>query len=180
MNTETKKSNSVVTVDREGTVLKFTVIGVGQLQLDTAAMHADNIANAILHGMEQRVRDAAAIARDKDTGQSATPADKYAAMQQLVEHYASGSPEWTIKRGEGSGGAKSITIEAIARAKDCDYQTAEDMVNRFAMAKFADDRKTALRELAKTPSVQAAIAAIRAERMPKPKADGDAMLMELS
>ncbi len=177
--TETKKSNSVVTVERAGTVLIYTVLGVGQLRLDTASMHPDNIAAAVLHGMEQRIRDAGAIARDKETGASATPQQKYDAMQQLVEHYSSGSPDWTLKRAEGAGGAKSITIEAIARVKQCDYQTAEDMVNRLAMSKFANDRKVALRELSKTPAIQSAIMDIRTERMPKPKADGDSLLSEL-
>jgi hypothetical protein len=176
---ETKKSNSVVTVERAGTVLIYTVLGVGQLRLDRASMHPDNIAAAVLHGMEQRIRDAGAIARDKETGASATPQQKYDAMQQLVEHYSSGSPDWTLKRAEGAGGAKSITIEAIARVKQCDYQTAEDMVNRLAASKYANDRKVALRQLANTPSVQAAILAIRAERMPTPKADGDSLLSEL-
>lgn len=178
---ETKKANSVVTVERDGTVLIYTVLGVGQLRLDTATMHPDNIAAAVLHGMEQRIRDAAAIARDKETGASATPQQKYDAMQQLVEHYASGSPDWTIKRAEGSGGgARSITIEAIARVKQCDYATAESMVDRLAMSKFGNDRKVALRQLANTPAVQSAMLAIRAERMPKPKADGDTLLGELA
>lgn len=181
MKPETKRENSVVTVQHEGNVLVFNVLGVGEIRLDIETMSAENKAHAIMHGMEQRIRDAAAIPRDKDTGASATPQDKFDAMQRLAEHYASGATEWSIKRGEGSGiGARSITIEAIARAKDCDYQTAEDMVNRFAMSKFANDRKVALRELAKTPAVQSAILAIKAERMPKPKADGDAMLAELS
>lgn len=180
MKPETKRENSVVTVTHADNVLIFNVLGVGEIRLDISTMSDENKAHAIMHGMEQRIRDAAAIPRDKTTGASATPQDKYDAMQRLAEHYASGSPDWGIRRVEGSGGAKSITIEAIARAKECDYETAESMVDRFAMSKFAGDRKVALRELAKTASVQAAILAIRAERMPKPKADGDALLNELA
>lgn len=180
MKPETKRENSVLTVSYEGNVIVYSVLGVGDLRLDTSKMHPDNLAHAAMHGMEQRIRDAAAIPRDKDTGASATPQDKYDAMKRLVDHYESGTAEWTIKRAEGAGtGSRSITIEAIARVKECDYETAESMVDRFAMSKFAGDRKPALRELAKTPSVQSAIAAIRAERMPKPKADGDALLNEL-
>ena len=176
---ETKrKSNSVVTVQQTETGLTFDVIGAGSFVLDMGKLHSDVRQRAAFHGMKQRIADAAAIARDQSTGQSATPAEKYAAMKALADHYMTGTAEWS-RRGEGGGGAKSITIEAIARVQGVDYATAEDAVTRLAMRKFDNDRAAALRELAKSPKVQSAIAAIRAERIPKSDINADALLTEL-
>jgi len=176
---ETKrKSNSVVTVQQTETGLTFNVIGAGEFTLDMGKLHSDVLQRAAFHGMKQRIADAAAIARDQSTGQSASPTDKYAAMKALADHYMTGTAEWS-RRGEGGGGAKSITIEAIARVQGVDYATAEDAVNRLAMRKFDNDRAAALRELSKSPKVQSAIAAIRAERIPKSDINADALLTEL-
>lgn len=176
---ETKrKSNSVVTVQQTETGLTFSVIGAGEFVLDMDKLHPDILKRAAFHGMKQRISDAAAMSRNPDNGQPATPADKYAAMRALAEHYMTGTPEWS-RRGEGGGGAKSITIEAIARVQSVDYATAEDAVTRLAVRKFANDRAAALRELSKSPKVQSAIAAIRAERIPKTNINADALLTEL-
>ena len=44
------------------------------------------------------------MARDSKTGASATPQEKYEAMRRLVEHYGSGSEEWSPARStEGVG-----------------------------------------------------------------------------
>lgn len=61
------------------------------------------IAQAALHGLSQKIGDAAAIERNPDTGRSATAADKYAAMHEVWQRLMAG--EWN-KRAEGGTATK--------------------------------------------------------------------------
>lgn len=102
------KSNSVITTKLDGSLIVFTVKGGkgfntikneledGELVLDLARLHGDISAKALVHGMVQRVADAAAIPRDTKTGKSASPQEKLEAMAELVNHYNSGSGDWRI------------------------------------------------------------------------------------
>ena len=54
---------------------------------------------AAYHGMKQRCADTAAIERDKETGASVTDKDRLGNIQTLVDHYASGTDQWSRTRG---------------------------------------------------------------------------------
>jgi len=95
-----KRANWVIAHKVEGTVIKWMVKDAGTLTLDVAALHEKIRERAAVHGMIQRVSDAAAIPRDTKTGASATAEEKFKSMQRLVEHYASGSEDWNRKGGE--------------------------------------------------------------------------------
>lgn len=145
--------------------------------------HKDNVIRAALVGYAQtRLVDAAAIGMEDEDG-NIIPKDqrvamKRAAIEELISHYETGTSEWS-RKGTGGGGFGSITLEAIARVKGIEYAEAEAMVKKYAEAKFGGDTKKTLAELRKGEQVSKAILAIRAERMPAPKADADAMLDEL-
>lgn len=99
-----KRANWTIAHKIEGESIMFSVKGAGTLVLDTRKLSEGNKLRAMLHGMVQRVSDAAAMARDSKTGASATPQEKFEAMSRLVEHYASGSGEWSPARSvEGVG-----------------------------------------------------------------------------
>ena len=173
------KSNSVVTVEQtdDGKLL-FNVLGAGVLTFDPAKCDASMNAHAALHGWKQRISDAAAMDRDPETGRPASPADKLTAMQDLAEYYMGGATDW---RRVGKGGAgKSITIEAIARVKSITYAEAEEYVDSYAARNYSGDRKECLAFLREGKRVMEAMAAIRAERAPKPKVDADAALDEFT
>ena len=88
----------------ENAVIKFAVKGAGDLELKLKEVSIPNLLRAQVHGFVQRISDAAAMARDSKTGASATPQQKFEAMQRLVEHYQSGSSEWSPARStEGVG-----------------------------------------------------------------------------
>jgi hypothetical protein len=118
------KSNSVIThrVDSVGgadpTEVKivFQVLGAGETVLDLSRVHADVRAKALIHGMVQRVSDAAAIPRNTTTGKSASPVEKLEAMSALVEHYNSGASEWRLARAEGAGRG-SYLLNALLELK---------------------------------------------------------------
>jgi hypothetical protein len=157
------KSNSVITVTLDGNMQKFNVLGAGELVLDLSKLAEAIRVRAMAHGMKQRISDAAAIPCDKDTGLPATPEEKLEAMRRLVEHYMTGSAEWSPARTSGGGATKDtsgITLQAMKRVwpdKDCEglafkLETKRGITRREAYAEFA-----------KTKEVMEAIAAIKAE-----------------
>jgi len=109
-----KRSNWVIAHAIQGTVIKFTVKDAGEITLDVSAVHEAIRQRAAIHGLVQRISDAAAIPRDEETGKSATPQEKLAAMTRLVDHYASGAETWTLNR-EGAVGGRGISGVALLR-----------------------------------------------------------------
>ena len=81
--------------DIPSATLTFNVLGGGQLVLDVARCGETVVQRAAFHGFEQKVRDAGAIPRDTNTGRSATPAEKFAAMKKVVENLHAG--EWNVR-----------------------------------------------------------------------------------
>lgn len=99
-----KRANWTIAHKIEGRLVRFSVKDAGELVLDVSKVHVANCQRAELHGFVQRISDAAAMARDSKTGASATPQQKYEAMKKLVEHYHTGSVEWSPARNtEGVG-----------------------------------------------------------------------------
>lgn len=98
------KSNSVISTEIAEQKVLFTVAGVATLELELEKLSEEVFKRAAIHGLIQRVCDAAAISRNTETGQSATPTDKYEAMKELVDFYNSGTTEWRrTSSGAGSG-----------------------------------------------------------------------------
>lgn len=108
------KSNSVVTHDvgAMDEYVTFTVLGAGKMTLEFAKMSDENQKRAMVHGMIQRISDAAAISRNPDTGKPATAQEKYDRMAQLVAHYESGTSEWS-RVGQGGGNKGGYLFRAL-------------------------------------------------------------------
>jgi hypothetical protein len=137
--------------------LTITVAGEGMLTLDMADVSPANRAYAALHGMKQRICDKAAL----DKG--ATPKEKFRAMQELVEHYASGSGEWGLRVAQGEGTGPSITVEAMARHYGGTVAEQERYIEKM-MVKRGIDRKAALKVFADSAQIAMHVAQIKAER----------------
>ena len=114
------------------------------------------ICEATCHGIKQKVNDAAAMSRDPKTGQSASDADKMAAMRDVRERLLSG--EWNAKReaGEESG---SLLYRAIMRA----YPAKNPEKVREWLKERSDAEKKAMLE--KNPLIKKAADEIRAEKV---------------
>lgn len=156
------KSNQVITTELlEGGILRVTVLGAGHVEFDPAKASDANRDYAEYHGWKQRLSDAAALGRNPETGQSASPADKLAAIQALATHYMSGSADWSPARAEG-GNEGGITLRALARVQGVEVETM-----RARVAEQAEKRgitpKAYLARVAGAEAVIRAIAAIRAE-----------------
>jgi len=110
---EKKRANAVVTMEQREGVLVFKVLGGGEIELNMQDLHPDVLARAAVHGLKQRISDAAAIPCDPETGKPARPSDKFAAIEALVRHYASGTADWNRVRASGEGaspnGGKVLT-----------------------------------------------------------------------
>jgi hypothetical protein len=106
------KSNSVITHEIVDNELVFTVVGAGKLTFQPQAVSETNRHRAELHGWIQRISDAAAISRDPETGKPATALEKYEAMKALVDHYETGTSEWSRVR-VGGGEVKGQLFKAL-------------------------------------------------------------------
>jgi hypothetical protein len=123
---------------------------------------------ATLHGLKQKLVDAAAISRNPGDGSSATPADKAAAVQDVLSRLLAG--EWN-KRREGSptGGLLLRALAVLYPAK------AREQLVEFLATK-TDAEKAALR---RNPKVSAIIEEIRAADGEAADVDTDEMLAGL-
>lgn len=79
---------------------------------------------AMLHGMAARIGDNAAIAKSKENNFIVTEAMRKAAVVELVEHYTSGSADWSPKA-RAKTAPQNATIAAIAAKRGCTYAEAE-------------------------------------------------------
>ena len=129
-------------------------------------------AACMMHGLKQKLVDAAAISRNPDTGRSATTADKMAAIREVYERLLAG--EWN-KRREGSGGAAGgLLFSALCRLYAGSKTDAE--VRAFIEA-MDDKQQAAMRAHAKVAPIIEAIKAERAAKRPEvASVDVDAML----
>jgi len=100
---ETKKAR-VITTRIDGNLVTFEVRDAGNVTLDLSKLADEVKDRAMIHGMVQRVSDAAAMSRNDETGKPASPVDKLTAMARLVDHYNSGTHLWTMNREGGGGG----------------------------------------------------------------------------
>lgn len=172
------KSNSVITHEvaknDEGQILiTFKVVGAGATTLNLGLVSQSNKDRATVHGFIQRISDAAALSRNPANGQPASPADKLAAMEEVVQHYASGTEEWTRKR---AGGVRVSTdarllLDALVRM----YPTkTREHLQGWLKARTETEQASLMAE----ERVKATIDQIRSERAPK-DVDAGALLGEL-
>ena len=171
------KANSIIGTEvltypgGEAHSIRFVVKGAGEVTLDLERISPANKSRAMVHGFIQRVSDGAALSRDAKTGLPATAADKLAAMSRLVDHYASGTEQWSLVAAGGVQGG--LLFEALCEANP--DQSAEDI--RAWLDARSDKEQAALRE---DDSIAPIIARIKAERAKdKPKMDTKGLLASL-
>lgn len=177
--TKKARAGSVISVTRMDGKLIFNVAGAGSLTLDPDKVSAENRSRAMYHGFEQRVRDAGALLRNTDNGATASPADKLASMQRIVEHLMSGATEWAIKATADGGTDSGLTIMALMRVKGWDIDQANSQIEKIALAKGIE-RKDVLANLAKNPDIIRAVGDIKAERAAKSAVDASDLLGEMT
>lgn len=161
--TDKKRVNSIITVSRFDNKLTFAFAGVGQFTFDPDKVSAENRARAMMHGFEQRIRDAAALSVDRETGKSATPQAKHDAALRIAEHLMSGSTDWAIRVAASSGPDAGLTLQAMMRALGKSLEEVEAILTA-TMTKREIDRAAALKLWAGSKQVAQAILDIKRER----------------
>lgn len=116
-----------------------------RLAFDMAKASPANIAYAALHGFNQRIGDAGALGFNKETGQYASPAEKFAAMQAVASHIESGSDDWEMPRREGQARLDS-TVELLVKSLMIeDSSRDETKIRVWAKALDTTKRKALLK-----------------------------------
>lgn len=162
------KSNSVVTHELHtdiGQVI-FKVVGAGEFTLDTTKISEAIRSRAMLHGLIQRISDAAAIGRDPATGKPVADAPqlKLANMRRLADHYMSGSEFWTVPREPSTGpGLDRLILAAVCEATGKSDADVRLMVSEGS-TKHAIAAKVYLESLAGAAKVKPIYERMKAEQ----------------
>lgn len=175
--TDKKRVNSIINVTRFDNKLTFTFTGVGEFKFDPDKVSAENRARAMIHGFEQRIRDAAALSVDRDTGRSASAETKFDAAKRIADHLMSGTTEWNLKPAASTGVDAGLTLMAIMRVFKKTLDEAETVL-AATMTKKEIDRTAALKLWAGSKQVAAAILTIKTERLQSTE-DADELLDEI-
>lgn len=99
---------------------------------------------AVFHGFKQRGSDVMAIAKNRDTGLSATEDEKFEALTGIVAHIESGSESWDRPRAAGAPAVaadRKLLAETVAKggfklAVELDGLTIEQVRALLARPEF--------------------------------------------
>lgn len=163
-----KNREITTTINTEDRILIIET-GEGDITIGLSDLSPAILEMAALHGLKQKICDAAAISRDPETGRSATTETKFRAMHAVYERIMAG--EWNAKRGEGTttGGLLFRALCRLYPAKDA------DTLREFLAGKTKQEQ-AALRA---NPKVAAIIEEIKAESANVSEIDTDELLGEL-
>jgi hypothetical protein len=129
----------------------------GQPSVDVglATLTTDIVRQLTLHGLAQKLGDAAARMRNPDTGQPASWAEKHAMVRRVADALIAG--DWTLRPEKVAADALTPErVAAVARARDADPARIEAWLTTLT----AEHRTKVFAH----PSVVVALAAIRADR----------------
>ena len=115
--------------------VEFTFEGLDPVVFDTGVVSAENRQYAMLHGFAARIGDNAAIQKSAENGFKVTEAMRREAVLELVEHYRSGSKEWSPKA-RARTASFNPHIQAIADKRGCTYEEAMAWFNAKLMAEL--------------------------------------------
>ncbi len=142
---------------------------------ETLLIETNNLSPAIqiqamVHGLKQKLVDAAAISRNPDTGRSATIDDKYNAVREVYDRLLSG--HWNKTRADGASTKGGLLFRALCLM----YADKTPEAIKAFLDKKTPAEKTALRNTAKI----AAIIATLKEDVADDGIDADSLLDELN
>jgi len=174
------RKNSVISADVSATAIVFTIVGGDSANGEDATISidveklADEIRErAMLHGLVQKISDAAALGKD------ATPSDKYAAMKAVADRLVDG--EWKQSRGEGAAPVAGIIFRAFSQWVHDKAKAAKKDAPTMEAIRTVYDGKTRAEQLAlrNVAEIAAIIETLKADRAPKQSVDSDALLADL-
>ena len=167
------KKQADITTDIFGSVLTITFSNGSAIEVDVATLPPAMQLQAALHGMKQKLVDAAAIGRNTDTGRSATITDKFEAVQEVYTRVVVDG-QWNKTRSEGGGakGSKTFLCEALMEL----YKKDRAVITTWIKEKTKEEL-AALRANSKVSDI---IRRLEAEKSLATGVDADEMLDELA
>ena len=139
-----------------GNVLTLSFANGEALVVDATQLTPEIALAATLHGLKQKLCDAAAISRNPETGRSATIEDKFAAVREVFDRITSADGTWNKTREGGAGGnSGGLLFRALCVIYEGKRTPAQ--ITEF-LAKLNDADKAALR---KQPRVKTVIDELR-------------------
>lgn len=149
-----------------GNTLTLAFANGKTLTVKSDELSADIISQAIMHGLKQKLVDAAAISRNTDTGRPASIEDKYNAVREVYDRLYAGS--WNKIRAAGEGKSSGgLLFKALCRMY---ASKTPEQVRAFLDAKTKEEQAA----LRKNPRVAEIIETIRAEEAKDNATDHDA------
>lgn len=146
---------SAISIDVFKSVITLTFANGKALELDTATCSEAIREAAMFHGFKQKLADAAAIARNPDTGASATIDDKYNAVKEVFDRISSPDGQWNKNR-EGGEASPNLLIRALMEYKNAD---------RERIVAWLDGKsKEELAAVRKVPAIATIMARLSAEK----------------
>lgn len=166
---------SVIETVKTETGVTVTCAGES-VTVDCVAFTRELLMTAAVHGVGQKLVDAAALSRNPENGQPATPAEKWARVKAIAERLNGG--QWNAPKGERAigGGMLLTAMREVFPKRAFDAAGLKAFVEEQAKAQgkaAADVRKA----LANLPKVKAVIDRLEAAQVKA--VDGDALLAEL-
>lgn len=169
-NSTTRVPAVEATITEQG-ILVLAFSNGEKLEMNPTDLSGNIVAQALLHGLKQKLVDAAAISRNTETGRSATPQDKFEAVKEVYDRLLAG--EWNKRREGGTSVAGGLLVQALVKLY-AGRKTAEQ-IKEFLEGK-TDAEKAALR---KAPTVAAIIEELKAAKVKTDGVDTDALLADL-
>lgn len=171
------KTNSVCTsvFDSATQTLTFKVLGAGEavLYLKRTSDMCDH--EALIRGYNQRCVNAAALGRDPATGKPAGPEEKFLGVKALVDHYNTGTEDWSpARQTAGPRELDRIILEAVGEVTGRDEAAVRAMVAAGA-AKYGVTEHQYLARLGTNAEVAALVAAARAAQVTEFDVDAELM-----
>lgn len=163
------KNTPTIAANVDGATLTLTFANGKTLIVDAAKLSDRIHLDAMMHGLKQKLVDAAAIARNPDTGASATVEDKINAVCEVYERITAPDGTWNKQRGDGTGPATGgMLLRAMAALTGKTLTETQEVLDSLS-----DDEVKALRN---APKIKAKMEEFRKPKPNVPGVDVDALL----
>ena len=156
---------SIISTEVEGTAISFVVEGAGSFFIDYTNLTEELRTRALIHGIVQKVSDAAAMPKaDLPSDPIEAAKTKLEAMQSVADRLLAG--DWSKRSGEGGGPVAGIILRAFTEFALARAAKAKNTAVTAETVKAVYDAKTKSEQLAlrNVPEIAAIIDRIKAER----------------
>lgn len=175
-----KNATISITVADDNSAIQFHVIGQTEpLNLTVGTLTDEVRVRAMMHGLIQKVSDAAALSKNSD-GSSAEPADKFAAMAAIIERLNEG--DWKRRASDGTTQPSGLIFRAYVAVVTAASKKAKRDVPAESVLRELYDRKDRSAQLAlrNNPDIAAEITRLKSETGAVATVNTDSLMDELA